>query len=82
VIVVMDAPPLLRLGEAARRLGWSRGKLRERLDADPPGVLIGNTLYPLRSVQEGISGLGRAGERKVRADDVAAVRAAIDAAIR
>jgi hypothetical protein len=80
---VTDMPsPLLRLGEAARRLGWSKHKLRERLDANPPGVLIGNTLYPLRSVQEGISDHDRPGERKVRADDVDAVRAAIDAAIR
>jgi hypothetical protein len=73
---------LLRLGEAARQLRWSPGKLRRRLDAKPPGVRIAGRWYPMRSVQESPGGEQRASERKVRADDVAAVRRAIDEAIR
>lgn len=75
-----DMPPLLRLDEAATLLGWSKGKLRKHLDADPPGVRIDSLWLPLRSVKAGHDG-PQAGQRKVRADDVAAVVAAIRAAL-
>lgn len=76
-----ELPKLLRLGEAAARLGWSRDKLRKRLDANPPGVQIGGQWLPLRSVQEGEGLRHPPGQRRIREDDVAAVREAIDRAL-
>ena len=79
MIVVADTPSLLQLGEAARRLGWSRGKMRQLVDAGH--VDVDGVQFPLRSVQTG-TGQHQPGWRMVREDDVTAVRAAIDAAIR
>lgn len=76
----MDEPtPLLRLGEAADQLGWGIGKMRQAVRVG--WVKVDSHLLPLRSVRAG-GDEHRAAERKVRADDVAAVRAAIDAAIK
>ena len=63
---------LLRLSEVADRLRWSIGKVR--MYVDQRRVRVEDEWFPLHSVFAG-------GERKVRADDVEKIRAAMDAAL-